>query len=190
MQRKTRHAGQALILTMALSVAWVAKAQDASLLMNGGFEDLQPGSPETLKAWRPDKAESGYALTTQDVHDGKRALEIGFDEKISTVGYAGTIQGIALPDLAGRTLAVSGWLKRSNVASTAGLWMAFFDAEGKRTVYVSDYDKPWANALGWNLRSIEAKVPAGTVRMLVGASIADKRGKLLVDAITMETIER
>ncbi|MBX9732313.1 MAG: hypothetical protein K2X59_13380 [Sphingomonas sp.] len=190
MQHNVRHAGQALILTMALSVAWVVKAQDGSLLMNGGFEDPQPGSPETLRAWRPDKAESGYALTTQDVHEGKRALEIGFDEKISTVGYAGTIQGIVLPDLAGRTLTVKGWLKRSNVASTAGLWMAFFNADGKRTVYINDYDKPWANALGWNLRTIEAKVPAGTVRMLVGASISDKSGKLLVDTITMETMER
>ena len=121
MQHNVRHAGQALILTITLSVAWVAMAQDASLLKNGGFEDLQPGSPETPQAWRADKAESGYALTTHDVREGKRALEIGFDEKISTVGYAGTIQGIALPDLADRTLAVKGWLKRSNVASTAGL---------------------------------------------------------------------
>ncbi|WP_397403916.1 hypothetical protein [Phenylobacterium sp.] len=189
MQIKIRSAVQPLILTMALCAPLVAMAQDASLLKNGGFEDLQPGSPETLQAWRPDKAESGYVLTTQDVHDGKQALEIGFDEKTSTVGYAGTIQSIALPDLAGRTLAVSGWLKRSNVASTAGLWMAFFDADGKRSVYVNDYDKPWIDARGWNLRTIRAKAPVGTVRMLIGASISDKSGKLLVDAITMEAIQ-
>jgi hypothetical protein len=190
MQRKTGPAGLWLILAMALSAPSVAMAQDGSLLKNGSFEELQPGSPDTPQAWRSDKAESGYALTTLDVHDGKRALEIGFDEKRSTVGYAGTIQGISLPDLAGRTLTVQGWLQRSNVSSTAGLWMAFFDADGKRSVYVNDYDKPWADAGGWNLRAIEATIPAGTVRMLVGASISEKSGKLLVDAITMDAIQR
>jgi hypothetical protein len=68
--------------------------------------------------------------------------------------------------------------------------MAFFDADGKRSVYVNDYDKPWIDAKGWNLRTIRAKVPVGTVRMLIGASISDKSGKLLVDAITMEAIQR
>lgn len=178
-----------LLAAIALATPVFVMAQDLSLLKNGDFEELQPGSSIMPQTWRPDRAESGYALTTNDAHDGMNALEIGFDEKVGTAGYAGTIQGIALPDLAGRTLIVSGWLRRTNVESIAGLWLAFFDASGERTDYVNDYDTPWADAANWNRRTIRARVPAGTVRMLVGASISGKTGKLLVDGITMESVD-
>ena len=190
MQRKSPSVGFLIILTMALLAPSVAAAQETPLLKNGSFEDRQPETPDMPQAWRADKAEAGYALTMQDVHDGKLALEISFNEKISTAGYAGTIQSITLPNLSGRTLVVTGWLKRSNVLSTAGLWMSFFDAEGKRTTYVNDYYKPWTDIGGLNLRTIEAKVPENTVRMLVGASISGKTGKLIVDAVSLEPKER
>ena len=173
-------------LSVLLVFATSAQAQDTPILQNGGFEIAQSGNTTLPDGWRADAADFGYELTGRDVHDGERALEIGFDADASTAGYAGTIQAITLPaDAVGRTLFVSGWLRRNNVESTAGLWLAFFDASGKRTTYVNDYETAWPSPSSWTSRMIEVQVPSGAARMLVGASISGESGKLLVDSVSI-----
>jgi hypothetical protein len=175
------------LLTAVLSSTPAAVAAQDIALRNGGFEVQDDSDPTVPASWVNDKAEAGFRLNEADHRDGQRSLEIRFDKDMSTSGYSGAIQRAANGDLAGRTFTLRGWLKRDNTASAAGLWIAFVDAEGKRLSYVNDYEVLWADATGWNLRTIRSEAPPGAQRLVVGVSIFEATGTLLVDDITLET---
>lgn len=175
----------------AIAVLWLmsnvaVQAHGESMLKNTGFEQHTANNAALPAAWENDRANSGYDLVIHGGRQKSTALRIRFDADADKDGYAGVLQRVDLaPQMASTSIVVRGWLKKDNAKSVAGLWVMFADGDGKKLDYQNDYEVAWQNPTGWNKRELKATIPPGARRMIVGASVYEATGMLLVDEIRL-----
>ncbi|WP_294089284.1 hypothetical protein [Sphingomonas sp.] len=104
------------------------------------------------------------------------------------MSYAGVIQEIDVVALRGRTISLSGYVRRANPKSTVGVWMLLADENGKRLDYVNSYKMPLAKAGDWGRYETRLALPANAARLKFGAAVFDADGTAWIDDIALSVV--
>ncbi len=158
-----------------------AAAPVASLLANGGFEEVQENSndPQAWFGTRIPQTAGHFLLASSSVaHSGKRSavVEIGDSHPDRKVAYNWT--AVAEGWKAGETYDLSGWIKTENVKHTAFIMAQFWSEDGMVGGATTQFTSPVKGTTDWTRVRTRLKVPEGTkvVRIRAGLSSKDNRG--------------
>lgn len=145
-----------------------------------GFESLAGWEPDSVSEMREPLAiaPSDYALDPTVHRGGARSLKVAFREDHGR-GYAGALSRLDVSNLAGRTLTLSGYFRRSNPASQVGLWLRI-----QGGAYVNSYAQPF-EASGWTRHQVSVEVPPGASTMSFGVAISEHEGVMWADDVTL-----
>ncbi len=172
-----------------------SRARGASLLANGGFEEVQENSndPEAWFGTRIPQTAGHFVLASSSVaHGGKRSavVEIGDSHPDRPVAYNWTADAKGWK--AGETYELSGWIKTENVKHTAFIMAQFWNNEGTDKKMIggatTQFTNPVKGTTDWTRVSTRLTVPEGTkvVRIRAGLSSQGNPGaKAWLDDISL-----
>ena len=147
-------------------------AQEPAAFANGGFEDGITG----WKASAEDAAANLSTVSPEAAHSGKNGLRVKQDEN----GPGSWIQSTKVPVGEGKNYRVNFWA-RCVQPSGIGVWVQFFDAEGK-AISIPDPNlasKQIAqNATEWTEYHLVVAIPAGCVAMTISVHAYSHHGCL------------
>jgi beta-lactamase regulating signal transducer with metallopeptidase domain len=183
-----------------------AKAPVASLIVNGGFEEVQEKSndPQAWFGTRVPQTSGHFLLSASSsvAHGGKRSavVEIGASHPDTRVDYNWT--AVAKGWKAGETYELSGWIKVENAKNPAVIMVQFWDKETTFTAGRWEKGKmlggattqtayPVKGTTDWTRVSTRFVVPEGTgvVRIRAALSSQDNPGaKAWFDDLSLVTV--
>ncbi len=173
-------------LCFGLTAAFAAATTHPALLLNGDFENTQPGLPKLPAKWQQDGTGPVYTLDTNVKQRGRQSMHIAFKDGMNKEGYAGIIQTIDVRRFAGRRLKLSAYIRRSSERLIAGIWAQTQDADQTKLNYQNSYDGPVGDINQWSKHNIIIDLPKSAATLKLGAAGYESDGEFWVDDIRLD----
>lgn len=170
------------------------RPDEASLILNGGFEELQEsGDPQSWFGTRVPRTMDHVklAVSTTEAHGGERsvAVLIGDDHPEERIDYNWTIDAQGWQ--AGQTYELSGWIKVEDAARSAFIMTQFVGDPGMTTLLggaSTEKSAPVQGTADWTRVSTRFVVPEGVriIRVRIGlSSQGNSGGKAWFDDLSL-----